>query len=88
MRTRPRGDLECRRGAGASEGPSTSDGTSTGEEPSSASSGESEGSSSGGPGQGPDEAAGLAVDPWGYSYVVGYEIEALQPQAFALRLYP
>jgi hypothetical protein len=41
-----------------------------------------------GPGQGPDEAAGLAVDPWGYSYVVGSEFDALQPRAFALRLYP
>ena len=41
-----------------------------------------------GPGQGPDEAAGLAVDAWGYSYIVGSEFEALQPRAFALRLYP
>ncbi|MFZ6179951.1 hypothetical protein [Nannocystis pusilla] len=41
-----------------------------------------------GPGQGPDEAAGLAVDAWGYSYVVGSEFDALQPRAFALRLYP
>ncbi|MDC0673761.1 hypothetical protein [Nannocystis radixulma] len=41
-----------------------------------------------GPGQGPDEAAGLAVDAWGYTYVVGSEFDALQPQAFALRLYP
>ncbi|MDC0717752.1 hypothetical protein [Nannocystis bainbridge] len=41
-----------------------------------------------GPGQGPDEAAGLAVDPWGHTYVVGSEFAALQPRAFALRLYP
>ncbi|MCY1055981.1 hypothetical protein [Nannocystis sp. SCPEA4] len=41
-----------------------------------------------GPGQGPDEAAGLAVDAWGYTYVVGSEFDALQPRAFALRLYP
>ena len=41
-----------------------------------------------GPGHGPDEAAGLAVDAWGYSYIVGSEFEALQPRAFALRLYP
>ena len=41
-----------------------------------------------GPGNGPDEAAGLAVDAWGYSYIVGSEFEALQPRAFALRLYP
>ena len=41
-----------------------------------------------GPGQGPDEAAGLAADAWGYSYVVGSEFDALQPRAFALRLYP
>lgn len=41
-----------------------------------------------GPGQGPDEAVGLAVDAWGYSYVVGSEFNDLQPRAFALRLYP
>ncbi|WAS90466.1 hypothetical protein [Nannocystis punicea] len=41
-----------------------------------------------GPGHGPDEAAGLALDAWGYIYVVGSEFEALQPRAFALRLYP
>ncbi|MDC0669784.1 hypothetical protein [Nannocystis radixulma] len=41
-----------------------------------------------GPGQGPDEAAGLALDAWGYSYIVGSEFDALQPRAFALRLYP
>lgn len=41
-----------------------------------------------GPGQGPDEAAGLAIDAWGYSYITGSEFDALQPRAFALRLYP
>ncbi|MCY1070326.1 hypothetical protein OV090_36620 [Nannocystis sp. RBIL2] len=41
-----------------------------------------------GPGQGPDEAAGLAIDAWGYTYIAGSEFEALQPRAFALRLYP
>ncbi|MCY1067988.1 hypothetical protein OV090_24815 [Nannocystis sp. RBIL2] len=41
-----------------------------------------------GPGQGPDEAAGLAIDAWGYTYVAGSEFDALQPRAFALRLYP
>ncbi|MCY0987025.1 hypothetical protein OV203_07820 [Nannocystis sp. ILAH1] len=41
-----------------------------------------------GPGQGPDEAAGLAVDAWGYVYVAGSEFDGLQPRAFALRLYP
>ncbi|WP_434422272.1 hypothetical protein [Nannocystis pusilla] len=41
-----------------------------------------------GPGQGPDEAASLALDTWGYTYVVGSEFDALQPRAFALRLYP
>ena len=41
-----------------------------------------------GPGQGPDETAGLAVDAWGYVYAVGSEFDALQPRAFALRLYP
>lgn len=41
-----------------------------------------------GPGQGPDETAGLAVDAWGYSDIVGSEFDALQPRAFALRLYP
>jgi len=41
-----------------------------------------------GPGHGPDEAAGLAIDAWGYTYVVGSEFDALQPRAFALRLYP
>ncbi|MDC0721422.1 hypothetical protein [Nannocystis bainbridge] len=41
-----------------------------------------------GPGQGPDEAAGLAIDAWGYSYIVGSEFDGLQPRAFALRLYP
>ena len=41
-----------------------------------------------GPGHGPDEAAGLAIDAWGYSYIVGSEFDALQPRAFALRLYP
>ncbi|MBZ5713477.1 hypothetical protein [Nannocystis pusilla] len=41
-----------------------------------------------GPGHGPDEAAGLAVDAWGYTYAVGSEFDALQPRAFALRLYP
>ncbi|MDC0672439.1 hypothetical protein [Nannocystis radixulma] len=41
-----------------------------------------------GPGQGPDEAAGLALDAWGYAYVAGSEFDALQPRAFALRLYP
>ncbi|MDC0717774.1 hypothetical protein [Nannocystis bainbridge] len=41
-----------------------------------------------GPGQGPDEAAGLAIDSWGYVYVAGSEFGGLQPQAFALRLYP
>ncbi|MDC0721532.1 hypothetical protein [Nannocystis bainbridge] len=41
-----------------------------------------------GPGQGPDEAAGLALDAWGYAYITGSEFDALQPRAFALRLYP
>ncbi|MFY0531752.1 hypothetical protein [Nannocystis pusilla] len=41
-----------------------------------------------GPGQGPDEAAGLAIDAWGYSYIPGSEFDALQPRAFVLRLYP
>ncbi|WP_434420954.1 hypothetical protein [Nannocystis pusilla] len=41
-----------------------------------------------GPGQGPDEAAGLALDAWGHVYVAGSEFDALQPRAFALRLYP
>lgn len=41
-----------------------------------------------GPSHGPDEAVGLAVDAWGYSYVVGSEFAGLQPRAFALRLYP
>ncbi|WAS95082.1 hypothetical protein [Nannocystis punicea] len=41
-----------------------------------------------GPGQGPDEAAGLALDAWGYAYVAGSEFDELQPRAFALRLYP
>ncbi|MFZ6181956.1 hypothetical protein [Nannocystis pusilla] len=41
-----------------------------------------------GPGQGPDEAASLALDTWSYMYVVGSEFDALQPRAFALRLYP
>ena len=41
-----------------------------------------------GPGQGPDEAAGLAIDAWGYTYIAGSEFDALQPRAFALRLFP
>ncbi|WAS96405.1 hypothetical protein [Nannocystis punicea] len=41
-----------------------------------------------GPGQGPDNAAGLAMGPWGHPSVVGSEFADLQPQAFALRLYP
>ena len=41
-----------------------------------------------GPGQGPDEAASLAIDTWGYTYIAGSEFDALQPRAFALRLYP
>lgn len=41
-----------------------------------------------GPGHGPDEAVGLAVDEWGYSYVVGSEFAVLQPRAFMLCLNP
>ncbi|WAS99234.1 hypothetical protein [Nannocystis punicea] len=41
-----------------------------------------------GPGQGPDDAAGLAIGPWGHVSVVGSEFSDLQPRAFALRLYP
>ena len=41
-----------------------------------------------GPGQGPDEAASLAIDAWGYTYIAGSEFDALQPRAFVLRLYP
>ncbi|MCY1009310.1 hypothetical protein OV079_27850 [Nannocystis pusilla] len=41
-----------------------------------------------GPGKGPDDAAGLAVGPWGHVSIVGSEFADLQPRAFALRLYP
>lgn len=41
-----------------------------------------------GPGHGPDEAAGLAIGPWGHVSVAGSEFADLQPRAFALRLYP
>lgn len=41
-----------------------------------------------GPGHGPDDAAGLALDSWGYVYAVGSEFDALQPRAYAMRLYP
>lgn len=41
-----------------------------------------------GPGHGPDDAAGLAVGPWGHVSVAGSEFAELQPRAFVLRLYP
>ncbi|MCY1055615.1 helix-turn-helix transcriptional regulator [Nannocystis sp. SCPEA4] len=41
-----------------------------------------------GPGHGPDEAPGLAMGPWGHVSIAGSEFAELQPQAFALRLYP
>ncbi|MDC0720853.1 hypothetical protein [Nannocystis bainbridge] len=41
-----------------------------------------------GPGKGPDEAADLAIGPWGHVSVVGGEFADLQPRAFAMRLYP
>ena len=41
-----------------------------------------------GPGHGPDDAAGLAVGPWGHVSVAGSEFADLQPRAFALRFYP
>lgn len=41
-----------------------------------------------GPGQGPDDAADLAIGPWGHVSVVGSEFAELQPRGYALRLYP
>ncbi|MDC0670543.1 hypothetical protein [Nannocystis radixulma] len=41
-----------------------------------------------GPGHGPDDAAGLAIGPWGHVTIVGSEFADLQPRAFALRLNP
>ncbi|WAS91731.1 hypothetical protein [Nannocystis punicea] len=41
-----------------------------------------------GPGKGPDDAADLAIGPWGHVSVVGSEFAELQPRAYALRLYP
>lgn len=41
-----------------------------------------------GPGKGPDDAADLAIGPWGHVSVVGSEFAELQPRGYALRLYP
>src|SRR5690606_19270875 len=40
-----------------------------------------------GPGHGPDDAAGLAVGPWGHVFIAGSEFADLQPRAFVLHLY-